>query len=98
MAGLVIGLNKKTIHALFVFVRHLFNDIIKQIILKGGENMDNTEKFEHWKDIAKYDLDTAEAMYRAGRYLYVVFMCQQAIEKLTKGLYVLERGEEAPRT
>lgn len=60
--------------------------------------MDNTEKFEHWQDIAKYDLDTAEAMYRAGRYLYVVFMCQQAIEKLTKGLHVLKRGEEAPRS
>ena len=60
--------------------------------------MDNTEKFEHWKDIAKYDLDTAEAMFRAGRYLYVVFMCQQAIEKLTKGLHVLNRGKEAPRT
>jgi HEPN domain-containing protein len=25
-------------------------------------------------------------------------MCQQAIEKLTKGLFVLKRGEEAPRT
>lgn len=60
--------------------------------------MNNIEKFEHWEDIAKYDLDTAEAMYHAGRYLYVVFMCQQAIEKLTKGVYVLNREEEAPRT
>lgn len=60
--------------------------------------MNNIEKFEHWEDIAKYDLDTAEAMYHAGRYLYVVFMCQQAIEKLTKGLFVFVRGKEAPRT
>jgi HEPN domain-containing protein len=60
--------------------------------------MDNIEKYKHWEDIAKYDLDTAEAMYQSGRHLYVVFMCQQAIEKLTKGLYVLKRGEEAPRT
>lgn len=60
--------------------------------------MDNNEKFEHWQDIAEYDLETAEAMYKAGRYLYVVFMCQQAIEKLTKGLHVLHREEEAPRT
>jgi HEPN domain-containing protein len=63
-----------------------------------GDIVDDLEKYEHWEDIAKYDLDTAEAMYRAGRYLYVVFMCQQAIEKLTKGLYVLKRGEEAPKT
>ncbi|WP_373894128.1 HEPN domain-containing protein [Virgibacillus sp. CBA3643] len=60
--------------------------------------MDDTAKFEHWQDIAKYDLDTADAMYQAGRYLYVVFMCQQSIEKPTKGLHILNRGEEAPRT
>jgi HEPN domain-containing protein len=66
--------------------------------LEVGDFVDNLEKYEHWEDIAKYDLDTAEAMYQAGRYLYVVFMCQQAIEKLAKGLYVYKRGEEAPRT
>lgn len=60
--------------------------------------MNNVEKYEHWEDIAQYDLDTAKAMYQSGRYLYVVFMCQQAIEKLTKGLYVLYKNEEAPRT
>ncbi|MBN6204898.1 HEPN domain-containing protein [Ralstonia pickettii] len=53
--------------------------------------MNDKEKFEHWRDIAKYDLDTAEAMYQAGRYLYVVFMCQQSIEKLVKGLHVLKK-------
>jgi hypothetical protein len=36
-----------------------------------GDLVDNLEKFEHWEDIAKYDLETAEAMYHAGRYLYV---------------------------
>lgn len=60
--------------------------------------MDDAEKFEHWQDIALYDLDTADAMYQSGRYLYVVFMCQLSIEKLTKGLHILKRGEEAPRT
>jgi HEPN domain-containing protein len=63
-----------------------------------GDVVNQMEKFEHWEDIAKYDLETAAAMYHAGRYLYVVFMCQQAIEKLTKGLFVLKKGEEAPRT
>ncbi|MGE5544121.1 MAG: HEPN domain-containing protein [Bacillota bacterium] len=37
-------------------------------------------------------------MLNSGRYLYVVFMCQQAIEKLVKGLYILFCGEEPPRT
>lgn len=59
--------------------------------------MDNIGKFKYWEDIAKYDLDTAEAMLLSGRYLYVVFMCQQAVEKLVKGLYVLHKGVEPPR-
>ena len=50
--------------------------------------MDSKEKYAHWKDIALYDLDTAEAMFQSGRYLYIVFMCQQAIEKLSKGLFI----------
>jgi HEPN domain-containing protein len=37
-------------------------------------------------------------MLSTGRYLYVVFMCQQAIEKLVKGLYVLFCEGEPPRT
>ncbi|WP_352418191.1 HEPN domain-containing protein [Proteiniborus sp.] len=60
--------------------------------------MDNKEKYSYWEDIADYDLGTAEAMLLSGRYLYVVFMCQQAVEKLTKGLLVLHKGEEPPRT
>lgn len=59
--------------------------------------MNNEEKFNYWEDIAMYDLETAEAMLTSGRYLYVVFMCQQAVEKLVKGLFVLYKGEEPPR-
>jgi len=35
----------------------------------------------NWVATANYDLRTAEAMYKAGRYLYVVFTCHLAIEK-----------------
>ena len=58
--------------------------------------MDAQEKFEYWLDIAQYDLSTAEAMSASKRWLYVVFMCQQAIEKLVKGLYLLYRSDDAP--
>ena len=38
-------------------------------------------------------------MYQTGRWLYVVFMCQQAIEKFIKGLYGLYLGfDSIPRT
>ncbi|HSH35960.1 HEPN domain-containing protein [Schnuerera sp.] len=60
--------------------------------------MDNKEKYEYWLDIAEYDLETAIANYKSGRYLYVVFMCQQAIEKMVKGLYILYTDEEPART
>lgn len=60
--------------------------------------MNSREKYEYWLDIAEYDLETARANYISCRYLYVVFMCQQAVEKLIKGLHVLFTGEEADRT
>ncbi len=60
--------------------------------------MDSWEKYEYWLDISEYDLETAEANYKSGRYLYVVFMCQQAIEKIVKGLRILYLNKEADRT
>lgn len=60
--------------------------------------MNNEEKYKYWLDIAEYDFETARAMYISGRYLYVAFMCQQAVEKIVKGLHVLYTGEEADRT
>jgi HEPN domain-containing protein len=55
--------------------------------------LDKKQKYSYWEDI-----ETARAILSAGRYLYVVFMCQQPIEKLVKGLYVLFCEEEPPRT
>jgi len=59
--------------------------------------MEALEKFEYWLDIAQYDLVTADAMLSGGRWLYVVFMCQQAVEKLVKGLYTLYTDDSVPR-
>jgi HEPN domain-containing protein len=60
--------------------------------------MSSQEKFDYWLDIAQYDLQTAEAMLTTGRWLYVAFMCQQSIEKLVKGLYLLYIDDNTPRT
>ena len=49
--------------------------------------MTKEEKYSYWLRLAQYDLDTAQTMYTGGRWFYVAFMCQQAIEKLCKGLY-----------
>jgi len=55
------------------------------------------EKFNYWKAHAERDLDAAQAMFDAGRWFYVTFCCQQAVEKLVKGLYVLYVDENVPR-
>ncbi len=60
--------------------------------------MDNNEKYGYWEEYAQYDLDTANVMFDTGRYLYAMFMCQQAIEKIVKGIYVLYTGEEPVKT
>lgn len=59
--------------------------------------MDVQKKYEHWLNSARYDLDTADAMYASGRWQYVAFMCQQAIEKLCKGLYLFYLDDNIPR-
>jgi len=51
--------------------------------------MTEREKYEYWLEYAKADLDTAEFMVESRRWLYVSYMCQQAIEKLVKGLFGL---------
>ncbi|MDR1084818.1 MAG: HEPN domain-containing protein [Deltaproteobacteria bacterium] len=58
--------------------------------------MDSQEKFDYWLDIAQYDLETATNMFESGRWLYVLFMCQQAIDKLVKGLYIIYKDDNIP--
>jgi HEPN domain-containing protein len=52
---------------------------------------------EQWTERARYDLDTADAMFKAGRYLYVLFCCQQAVEKALKAVIVTRTGQLPPR-
>ena len=53
---------------------------------------------KNWLSLAEYDFETAKAMLKSGRYLYVAFTCQQTIEKTLKALYVKEKEETPPYT
>jgi len=53
---------------------------------------------KNWLALAEYDFETAKAMMKSGRYLYVAFTCQQTIEKAFKALYVKEKEETPPYT
>ena len=50
----------------------------------------------HWVERAKYDLETAKAMLDTARYLYVAYMCQQAVEKLLKAIMAYQGKENMP--
>jgi len=50
---------------------------------------------EQWLEKAKYDIETAEVMLGAGRYVYVLFFCQQAVEKHIKAI-IVDRTKQAP--
>jgi len=43
-------------------------------------------------------MDTAEYLFQGGRYLYAVFMCHLAVEKVLKGLYFERLRETPPRS
>jgi HEPN domain-containing protein len=60
--------------------------------------MSPEEKFAYWLELAQYDMESADSMFQTGRWYYVVFMCQQAIEKLIKGLYTLHVDDNVPRS
>jgi HEPN domain-containing protein len=51
---------------------------------------------KNWAATANYDLQTAGAMYEAGRYLYVVFMCHLAIEKMLKAILAQKFPDAVP--
>ena len=55
-----------------------------------------SDKVRRWKERSEYDLETAEVMHAAGRYIYSVFMCQQAIEKCFKALLAYNNDEVLP--
>ncbi|MCX8069809.1 MAG: HEPN domain-containing protein [Thermodesulfovibrionales bacterium] len=51
------------------------------------------EKVAYWLELAEYDIETARVMLEAKRFLYVGFMCHQAIEKTLKAYYQQLKNE-----
>lgn len=51
---------------------------------------------QYWMELADYDLETADAMFVTKRWLYVGFMCHQAIEKTLKAYWCKSQPENPP--
>ena len=60
--------------------------------------MQKFKPVNEWFLQAEYDMDTADAMFQSGRYMYAVFMCHLCIEKALKGLYAKTHCQDAPKT
>lgn len=54
------------------------------------------DRVQYWTEISDYDLDTAEAMFSSGRWLYVGYMCHQVVEKIFKAYWCSRKEEPAP--
>ena len=58
----------------------------------------STDKVSYWTEIADYDFGTAESLFKTQRWLYVAFMCHQAIEKTLKAYWCGTREDDPPYT
>jgi HEPN domain-containing protein len=52
--------------------------------------------YDQWMHQSEYDLETAKAMLRTERYLYVLFCCQQALEKALKAVISAKGPDSFP--
>lgn len=55
-----------------------------------------TTSVRNWIASAEYDLTTAEHMLNTGRYLYIAFICHQAVEKILKAHIELKESKLPP--
>ena len=61
-------------------------------------DIDSEKTVAYWSSGAEYDLDTADSLFKAGKYPYALFFGHLAIEKMLKALIVKETGKHAPFT
>jgi HEPN domain-containing protein len=52
----------------------------------------------NWLRGSEYDIQTAESLLKTRRYIYVIFMCHLAVEKLLKAIVAESSHSLPPRT
>ena len=60
--------------------------------------MNKLEKCGYWLMLADYDLGTIDVLIQGERWVYVAFLCQQAVERQLKAMYVYSTDTEPPKT
>ena len=74
-------------------------DLAYYVSMDKDRQKELAEKVNYWLKLADYDLETAKAMFKSARYLYVGFMCHQTIEKAIKAVIARDcaEGEIPPK-
>jgi len=57
-----------------------------------------TNSITNWIESSNYDIKTAEHMFETKRYVYVLFMCHLATEKLLKAIFEAAHKKPVPKT
>ena len=52
----------------------------------------------NWIKSSEYDIKTAEALYKSKRFVYVIFMCHLAVEKVLKAMVAHKTKKPPPKT
>lgn len=60
--------------------------------------MNRLEKCGYWLMLTDYDLGTIDVLIQGERWVYVAFLCQQAVERQLKAMYVYYTDAEPPKT
>jgi HEPN domain-containing protein len=74
------------------YVSYLHQNIMDE------QKMTVIKSIANWIESSNYDIKTADHMFETKRYVYVLFMCHLATEKLIKALYEATTKEVPPRT
>lgn len=54
---------------------------------------DINKAVKFWLLSSRDNFETADAMLKAGRYNFAMFMCQQAVEALLKAVFIIQKNE-----
>ena len=60
--------------------------------------MKTLDKYKYWVMLSDYDMQTVPCLMDGKRWVYVAYLCQQAVERQLKGMYVFHLGKEAHKT
>lgn len=56
------------------------------------------KEVKNWLDSAQYDVETADYMFKTKRYVYTIFMCHLALEKILKAKVQEITSKTPPKT